>query len=76
MRGPNLNLAIDGVRAHWGARSLTTRLTVVAALGALGVGYLISLNPYAQPAHLAVLTRVVIVVTLVLTGIYAQTNRL
>ena len=83
MREPNLSLAIDDVRGHWAARSLTTRLTtrltIVAMIGGVGaaaVGYLTSLNPYAQPIPLAALTRVMIVLALVLTGIYAQTNRL
>lgn len=67
------------IRARWLAVPLGTRLIVLAAMGVLGtalVGYLTSLNPYAQPLHAAVVTRVVIVSTLVLTGIYALTNRL
>lgn len=79
MRGPNVSLTIDEVRHRWLRLPLPARLTIVAvigALGAAGAGYLTSLNPFAQPANLAVVTRVVIVATPVLTGIYAQTNRL
>ncbi len=68
-----------GMRARWATIPLGTRLILLAALGgvgAAGVGYLTSLNPFAQPPHLAVVTRVVIVMTLVFTGIYALTNRL
>ena len=36
MRGPNLSLAIDNVRADWSAVSLRTRLTILTAVGALG----------------------------------------
>jgi signal transduction histidine kinase len=68
-----------GMRARWATVPLGTRLTLLAALGALGaagVGYLTSLNEYAEPIGLAVVTRVVLVMTLVLTGVYALTNRL
>ena len=61
MRGPNLSLAVDDVRHRWLRLPLPARLSTAAGigvLGAAGAGYLTSLNPFAQPAHLAVLTRV------------------
>ncbi len=67
------------MRARWATVPPGTRLTLLAALGgvgAAGVGYLASVNPFAEPPQLAVVTRVVIVMAFVLTGIYAQTNRL
>lgn len=57
---------------------LAWRLSVIALLGILaaaGVAYLTSRNPNAAPAHLSVELRVVIILTLVAAGIYAQTSR-
>jgi len=54
------------------------RLGAVALLGALavaGVAYLTSQNPAALPPHFAVLGRVLVVVTLIGVGLYAQTSR-
>jgi signal transduction histidine kinase len=46
----------------------------VGALAAAGVGYVVSKNPGATPAHLAATARVLIIATFVITGLYAQTR--
>ena len=46
----------------------------VGALAAAAVGYVVSKNPGATPAHLGATARVLIIATFVLTGLYAQTS--
>ncbi|MGB0093801.1 MAG: hypothetical protein WBP81_14875, partial [Solirubrobacteraceae bacterium] len=55
------------------------RLAGVALMGAVaaaGVGYLTSINSRATPAGIAVTGRVLIIGTLIVTGVYAQTSRI
>jgi signal transduction histidine kinase len=47
----------------------------VGSLAAAGVGYLVSRNPAAAPAHVAVALRVLIIVILVAGGIYGLAGR-
>ena len=47
---------------------------LVGALAAAVVGYLVSMNPHAEPAHVAVSLRVAIIDALIFAGAYAQTN--
>jgi signal transduction histidine kinase len=59
------------------AESLRWRLGGVVLLGGLAaalVGYLTSQNPSAQPSGLAVSGRVVTIMVLILTGVWAQTS--
>jgi len=63
----------------WGLVPLAWRLVSVAALGAAAaaaVGYVTSRNPWAAPAHIAVTVRVLIIVTLIAAGVYAQTSKI
>lgn len=58
------------VSARW-------RLCVTVTLGAAAagaVGYLVSQNPHAEPAHIAVSLRVAIIDALIFAGAYARTN--
>ncbi|HEX5193842.1 MAG TPA: histidine kinase [Solirubrobacteraceae bacterium] len=48
----------------------------LGALAAAAVGYTTSRNHAASPAHLAVLVRVTIIATLVLSGLYAQRSEI
>jgi signal transduction histidine kinase len=55
------------------------RFLAIAILGAVaagGVGWLTSMNPNAAPAHVAVLIRVLIIATLIGTGLYALTSKI
>jgi signal transduction histidine kinase len=64
--------------ARLGAIPLRTRLLFVGLLGAGGaawVGYETAKNPHAGPAHVAVTLRVVIIVALVLSGLFAYASR-
>jgi signal transduction histidine kinase len=68
-----------GTRAHrlWSPVPPTWRLLGIAAVGAAAaaaVGYAVSKNPAAAPAHLAVLGRVVIIGGFIGAGLYAQTS--
>src|SRR5882757_7661309 len=45
---------------------------LLGAAGAAAVGYLTAQNAHARPAHVAVVLRVVIIVTLIAVGFYAQ----
>ena len=47
---------------------------LVGLVAAAVVGYLVSMNPDAGPAHVAVSLRVAIIAALIFTGAYAQTN--
>src|SRR5690242_16085357 len=58
---------------------LAWRLSLLGLLGALSaalVGWLVSKNPSASPAHLAGLVRVLVIVSLIGAGLYAQTSKL
>jgi signal transduction histidine kinase len=60
----------------WTSVPVAWRLLAIAAVGALaavGVGYAVSGNPAATPAHVAVPLRVTIIATLVGTGLYVRT---
>jgi signal transduction histidine kinase len=73
-RTPRLGIA---VARRWSSIPLIWRLVGMACFGALAaaaVGYVVSKNPAASPAHLGALARVLIIATFVLTGLYAQTN--
>lgn len=48
----------------------------MGAVAAAGVGYLTTINPRATPAEIAVTGRVLIIGTLIVTGVYAQTSRI
>ena len=64
---------------YWNAIPLAWRLAGVAVGGALAaslVGWLVSRNPSASPAHLAGLVRVLVIVALIGAGLYAQTSKL
>jgi signal transduction histidine kinase len=49
-------------------------IVLLGALAAAGVGYLTSENPHALPSGVAVSGRVLTIMTLILTGVYAQTS--
>jgi signal transduction histidine kinase len=51
-------------------------IAVLGALAAGGVGWATSRNPGATPAHIAVPIRVLIIATLIGTGLYAQTDKI
>ncbi len=55
-------------------RARLTAIVVAGAAGAAYVGYLTAQNPVASPAHFAVIFRVVIIMSLILAGVYAQTD--
>jgi signal transduction histidine kinase len=82
--GPRALLATAGasasafapVHADWAAVRLSGRTRAGAILlagcfGAAAVGYVVAENPYAAPAHAAVLVRVAIIMSLILAGTYA-----
>src|SRR5437660_1440283 len=49
-------------------------LTLIGSVGAAAVGYLVSQNPDAAPAHVAAALRVALISTLMATGIYCLTG--
>ena len=68
-----------GVVRLWASTPLALRLAGIAALGvcaATAVGLLTAENPAAKPAGVAVELRVVMIVALVATGLYAQTSKI
>src|SRR5437016_12515617 len=70
-----------GARAaqYWKAVPLAWRLAAIGLLGAAAagvVGWLISKNPSASPAHLAGLVRVLVIASLIGAGLYAMTSNL
>jgi hypothetical protein len=63
----------------WKSVPLAWRLAAIGVLGlaaAAAVGWLVSRNPSASPAHLAGLVRVLVIVSLIGAGLYAQTSNL
>lgn len=48
----------------------------LGVLAATAVGYVVSMNPAATPAHVAVISRVLLIGAFILAGLYAQTNAL
>ena len=76
--GPPVRIA-SGIAAAWTSMPLIVRLAGVGTLGTLAattVGLLTSQNPAAQPAGVAVEIRVVMIVALIATGLYAQTSKI
>lgn len=77
---PDLRTRLDAWAARrWKAVPLAWRLAGLGVAGALGaslVGWLISRNPSASPAHLAGLVRVLVIASLIGAGLYAQTSKL
>jgi signal transduction histidine kinase len=74
---PRLAAALPFLRAVLRPVPLGVRLAGVVLLGALAaaaVGYLTSQNPRALPAGMAVSGRMLTIMALVLTGVYAQTS--
>lgn len=74
-----LRRLVDRAWRLWTSVPETSRLFAIGILGALaagGVGWLASANPAATPAHAAALIRVLIVVTLIGTGLYARTSKI
>ncbi|HTP21328.1 MAG TPA: sensor histidine kinase [Solirubrobacteraceae bacterium] len=70
---------LAGIGVQWTSLPLPLRLGVLATAGALAataVGLLTSENPTALPSGLAVEIRVVMIVTLVAAGVYAQTSKI
>ena len=64
---------------RWKTVPLAWRLAGIGLGGAVAaslVGWLVSLNPSASPAHLAALVRVLVIVSLIGAGLYAQTSKL
>jgi signal transduction histidine kinase len=75
-RGAGLGIYGD-FGALWNSLPLTARIIIIGAVGAAEaavVGYVTSRNPAATPAHIAVGLRVVIILALVGTGVYALTS--
>jgi signal transduction histidine kinase len=65
--------------APWKAVPLAWRLAGIGLAGACAaavVGWLVSLNPAASPSHLASIVRVLVIVSLIGAGLYAQTSKL
>src|SRR5947209_15761138 len=63
----------------WARLSVAHRRLVVLTGGAIvaaGAAWTTAENPHASPAHGAVLIRVLIIVTLIVSGVYAQTSRM
>ncbi len=70
---------VEEARRLWASVPVAWRFLGIAVLGTLAaasVGWTTSANPRASPAHIAVLMRVVIVATLIGTGLYAQTSKI
>jgi signal transduction histidine kinase len=68
-----------GVAEAWTSMPLPLRLGAIAIVGASAattVGLLASANPAAQPPGLAVAIRVVMILALIGTGVYAQTSKI
>jgi signal transduction histidine kinase len=68
-----------GVAEAWTSMPLPLRLGAIAIVGAsaaTAVGLLASANPAAQPPDLAVAIRVVMILALIGTGVYAQTSKI
>jgi signal transduction histidine kinase len=77
-RGP-LGRVGGGVAEAWTSMPLPLRLGAIAIVGAsaaTAVGLLASANPTAQPPGLAVEIRVVMILALIGTGVYAQTSKI
>lgn len=69
---------VSGVE-FWKGIPLTWRLAGIGLVGAVAaslVGWLVSRNPSASPAHDATLVRVLVIVSLIGAGLYAQTSKL
>ena len=77
--GSPLGRMLAGTSALWTSLPLPLRLAVDAIVGvsaATAVGVLTSENPAALPLGLAVEIRVVMIVALIGTGVYAQTSKI
>jgi len=77
-RGPLARL-VAGTAGLWTSMPLPLRLGAIAIVGAsaaTAVGLLTSANPAARPPGLAVEIRVVMIVSLIGAGVYAQTSKI
>jgi signal transduction histidine kinase len=77
---PDLGARLEAwASERWRSIPLAWRLAGIGLVGAFGaslVGWLVSQNASASPAHLAGLVRVLVIVSLIGGGLYAQTSKL
>ncbi|HYB30551.1 MAG TPA: sensor histidine kinase [Solirubrobacteraceae bacterium] len=69
----------EQARRRWERSPLAWRFSSVALLGvgaAAGVAYATAHNPAATPVHVAALLRILIILTPIAAGLYAQTSRI
>lgn len=79
-RGRDAGLGVTGdIVRLWGSLPLTSQVLMIAVVGAAEaaiVGYVTSRNPAAAPAHIAVELRVLIILMLLGSGLYALTSHI